>query len=236
MKTLSTILLLICIPNIILAQSRENRNKISFTKESEKVKLAIGWSYNATLGEWIDYENVICNDKNYKTEYKSLQGGHMKSRFKQNFESILFKKTSLDSIPYYVLIIEKWGGGYEYPTIKKGWKKWKEIIGYVYNEDEYKKLTTLGDKIVLKTKNIVSLGINKSYNEQLLLDKIQTDLGKEKNKYSPEYQFPIIKTESEGQTVIRFYLPNYFSKFDKFDFEKKYFEIETLTLKKLIIN
>lgn len=57
----------------LFGQARVNRQKISFINQSEKITKATGWVYNATLGEWIDYENVICQDKDYKTKYKSLR-------------------------------------------------------------------------------------------------------------------------------------------------------------------
>lgn len=233
-KSIFTLLIVLISINLA-AQTRQNREKIKFEKESDLIKSATGWSYNSTIGEWVDYENVISNDKKYKTEFKSLQGEYMKSHTKQNFISIQTKKTFLDSIPYYVIIIEKYGGGYEYPKIKRDWKTWKEIVGYIYTQDEYNKIISFDETVELKTKNIVSLGINKPYDEQLILDKVQTELKKEISKYSPEYIFPLKLTKSDDQKVLRFYLPTYFSRYNKYDFEKEYFEIKPELIKKIII-
>jgi len=59
------LMILVLVTNNLIGQTRENRKKIYFHNQSDTIKKAIGWSYNSTLGEWIDYENVICNDKEY---------------------------------------------------------------------------------------------------------------------------------------------------------------------------
>jgi hypothetical protein len=70
------------------------------------------------------------------------------------------------------------------------------------------------------------------YDETIFLDLIQTELSKVESAYSPEYTFPIRKSK-EG--AIRFYIPEYFSTYSKYDFEKKYFETDSETFANMIL-
>lgn len=206
----------------VFGQERTNREKLSFDTTSGTLEKATGWAYNSTLGEWIDYENVISASKVYKDKYKSLQGSYMMSQTDQNFLKVQTRTVSYKGTTYYVLIVEKWGGRYEYPSIKEDWYEFKETIGYIYSKEEYQKLLNIESLVELKTKYMVSMGSKyEKYDETKFLDLIQTELSKEKSEYSVEYTFPIMKSK-EG--AIRFYLPDYFSTYSKYDFEKEYFE------------
>ncbi len=58
---------MMCLTIVSFGQERFNRTKILFDQNSEKLESAVGWSYNSKFGEWIDYQNVISDRKEYKT-------------------------------------------------------------------------------------------------------------------------------------------------------------------------
>jgi len=217
----------------VFAQERTNREKLSFNRTSETLLKATGWAYESTLGEWVDYENVISNDKVYKEKYKSLQGAYMMSRIHQNFQKVKTSTVSYKGTIYYVLIVNKWSGAYDYPSIQEDWNTFKQTIGYIYTNEEYQKLMNIDTFLELKTQYAVYSGSKYQEDDEIkFLDLIQTELAREKSKYSTEYTFPIIKSK-EG--AIRFYLPENFSSYSKYDFEKKYFETDFESFSKIIL-
>lgn len=70
-KILVTILVVVGVMSVN-AQERVNRQNVDFIESSEILTSAIGWSYNGTIGEWVDYNNCICYDKSFKDKYKIL--------------------------------------------------------------------------------------------------------------------------------------------------------------------
>jgi len=124
MKKIILSIILFSLVTNVFSQSRVNRSKLSFSNSSEKLSSSTGWSYNETLGEWIDYENVINKDKVYKTKYKSLRGEYMMSRIKQNFIDIKTKSLSINEEKYFVVMVRKWDGRYKYPSIYEDWYSW----------------------------------------------------------------------------------------------------------------
>jgi len=217
----------------VFGQERTNREKLSFDTISGILSKATGWANNSTLGEWIDYENVISDSKDYKDKYKSLQGEYMMSRISQNFQKVQTRTITYKGTTYYVLIVDKWSGRYEYPNIQQDWYTFKQTIGYIYTKAEYQKLLNIESLVELKTQYMVSIGSKyDKYDETKFLDLIQTELAQEKSKYSTEYTFPIMKSK-EG--AIRFYLPESFSTYSKYDFEKKYFETDFESFTKIIL-
>jgi hypothetical protein len=217
----------------VFGQERTNREKLSFDTISGILSKATGWANNSTLGEWIDYENVISDSKDYKDKYKSLQGEYMMSRISQNFQKVQTRTVAYKGTTYYVLIVGKWSGRYEYPSIQQDWYTFKKTIGYIYTKEEYQKLLNIESLVELKTQYMVSMGSKyEKYDEIKFLDLIQTELSAEKSKYSSEYTFPIMKSK-EG--AIRFYLPDSFSTYSKYDFDKKYFETDFESFTKIIL-
>ena len=217
----------------VFGQERSNREKISFDTTSGTLSKATGWAYNSTLGEWIDYENVVSENKDYRDKYKSLQGQWMMSRISQNFQKVQTRTVIYKGTTYYVIIVDKWGGRYEYPSIQEDWYTFKQTIGYIYIKEEYQKLIKIDSLVELKTQYMVSMGSKyEKYDERKFLDLIQTELSQKKSKYSAEYTFPIMKSK-EG--AIRFYLPESFSTYSKYNFEKKYFETDFESFSKIII-
>lgn len=205
----------------VFGQERVNREKLSFDTTSGTLAKATGWAYNSTLGEWIDYENVISGIRDYKDKYKSLQGEWMMSKISQNFLKVQTKTVTYKGTKYYVLVVDKWSGRYKYPAIQEDWYTFNQTIGYIYTEQEYQKLQNIEGLKELKTQYMVTIETRyEKYDETTFLDLIQTVLSKEKSKDSREYTFPVMKSK-EG--AIRFYLPEYFSTWSKYDFEPEYF-------------
>lgn len=237
MKKIILSIILFSLVTNVFSQSRVNRSKLSFSNSSEKLSSSIGWSYNETLGEWIDYENVINKDKVYKTKYKSLRGEYMMSRIKQNFIDIKTKSLSINEEKYFVVMVRKWNGRYKYPSIYKDWYSWEEVQGFIFTENEYSKILNFTGEIKLETNNYVELGSSyEKYDETVFLDLIQNEL-KSDNKYSSKYTFPVLKTTSDELEVIRFYVPQVFtkSKFNSYNFEKEYLETSPENFDKIII-
>ena len=217
----------------VFGQERVNRVKLSFDTTSETLLKATGWAYNSTLGEWIDYENVISDNKDYKTKYKSSQEDYMMSKTSQSFQKVQTRTVTYKGTAYYVLIIDKWSGEYKYVAIREGWDTFKETIGYIYTKKEYQKLLNIESLVELKTKYKVSMGSKyEEYDEIIFLDLIQTELSQEKSEYSSEYTFPVMKSK-EG--AIRFYLPDNFLSNSKYDFKKKYFETNFESFEKIVL-
>lgn len=235
MRLLIITIILSLTTGISFSQDRINREKLHFNKKSDIILKSTGWSYNSSLGEWIDYTNVICGDKDFKDKYKVLQGPYMMSQTSQNFISIQTKTISFNSVNYYAIIVESWDGSYEYPNIKQDWYFFKETCAYIFTENEYRKLYLIDSNIVeLTTDHMVRLGYGKSitndgYNESEFIDLIQTELSDGKNAL--EYKFPI----KSYNGMIRYYIPRYFPSYDNYDFEDKYFETDTTNFQKLII-
>ena len=66
--TVMMMTLMMClVTSVVSGQDRVNREKLSYSDTSDKLTTAVGWSYNTTHGEWIDYNNMIENDKYCKT-------------------------------------------------------------------------------------------------------------------------------------------------------------------------
>jgi len=237
MKKIILSIILFSLVTNVFSQSRVNRSKLSFSNSSEKLSSSTGWSYNETLGEWIDYENVINKDKVYKTKYKSLRGEYMMSRIKQNFIDIKTKSLSINEEKYFVVMVRKWNGRYKYPSIYEDWYSWEEVQGFIFTENEYSKILNFTGEIKLETNNYVELGSSyEKYDETVFLDLIQNEL-KSDNKYSSKYTFPVLKTTSDELEVIRFYVPQVFtkSKFNSYNFEKEYLETSPENFDKIII-
>jgi hypothetical protein len=219
------------VATISFEQDRTNREKLIFSDKSEILMNAVGWCYNSTLGEWIDYNNVIEEEKTYKEKFKLLTGAFLMSRHTQNFISIQTKTVIFKEIKYYVLIVEKWDGQYKYPSIYEDWYEYKTMCGYIFTETEYNKLNNIIDVVSLEIpyQPVIMDLRYEVYDEKVFLDKIQNNLD---FKYKTEYMFPVKKIENGN---IRFYVPDRFSTINNVDFNKQYFETTFDNFSKIVI-
>jgi hypothetical protein len=224
-------IILITLNGLAFSQARVDRAELSFSSESDKLKKATGWAYNSTLGEWIDYRNLISDNKDYKAKNILLGGSWLKSRENQNFIDIQTKSLDFEGETYYVLLIRKMNGGYKYPTLQLEYITFKSMFGYIFTENEYKKLININSEVVLKTTKVVASGSKyKRYNESELLDEIQTVLFSNNTYRTTTYRFPVMISD-EGN--IRFYLP--VASYKDYDFEEAYFETSYREFNRLII-
>ena len=228
MKKTTSLIILLLFSITVFSQSRTNRQKLAFTNSSEKLTSSTGWCYNSKLGEWISYPNLIECQKDHILSDRWNSYNH------QNFMSIQTKTVTYKGNTYYVLIVRKLDGEYEYPSIYEDWYHWKETNGYIFTEDEYNKLNNLDGEVTLETKRHVQSGnYYEKYNETTFLDLIQTNLEKETKEYYTTYTFPVLKTTSDGTEVVRFYVPDNF--IISYDFNKEYFEVTPENFKKIIV-
>jgi len=226
---------------IVNAQDRINRQKLSFERVSEKLTSAVGWQYNETLGEWIDYNNVIDEDKDYKDKYKSLQGAYQMSNNSFKFNNLQVKTLVFEGNKYYILIHDKWTGRYKYPSIRQDWVKFRKVDGLIFDETQYQNLINYN---AINFYCIVEYDLEfEEYNETKFLDLIQTELSKPKDsyerKYASKYAMMITKTKDNN---IRFLTPTILSLLEKskysnavYDFSKMYFETTLENFDKLKI-
>mgnify|MGYP001435728169 FL=1 len=228
MKKTTSLIILLLFSITVFSQSRTNRQKLTFTNSSEKLTSSTGWCYNSKLGEWISYPKLIECQKDHILSDRWNSYNH------QNFMSIQTKTVTYKGNTYYVLIVRKLDGEYEYPSIYEDWYYWKETNGYIFTEDEYNKLNNLDGEVTLETKRHVQSGnYYEKYNETNFLDLIQTNLEKETKEYYTTYTFPVLKTTSDGTEVVRFYVPDDF--IISYDFNKEYFEVTPENFKKIIV-
>ncbi len=224
-------------------QDRVNRTKLSFEQSSQNLTNSVGWKYNKELGEWVDYENVISNDKNYKDKYKILSGAYMMSQSQQTFNDVTIKTLTFNGIKYYVLLINKWSGRYKYPSIREDWRSYKYTSAYLMEEIEYKKLVNFNEP---KFKYVIQYDQEfEEYNETKFLDLIQTEISRVKSKYEGgkgyEWILPIKKINDK----VRFLTPTLDgsvyninnSKYwtPLYDMEKEYFETDVINFTKLFL-
>lgn len=238
------IYLLLFSSSLIFSQERINREEISFFKESEIIKNALGWTYNERLGEWIDNKNCI-----YKSDRKRFN----KSLAKQNFINLQFKSVKYNSKIYYILIIPSLKYSYKYIYSKVGFYNYKEIDLYIFSENEYNKISSIKNEIELGTRIHRTVDYKNRRKTKLILDIIQSAIESDLNrsdfdkKYRNEfnYIFPIKLVNSKENLNIRFLLPvwshslkeseyDYYYDSD-FNFKIEYFEVEKKEFEKLII-
>lgn len=241
MKKILIVLTLILGTLVTNSQDRVNRSKISFDQSSEILNTSIGWKYNETLGEWVDYENVISDDTKYKGEYKSLQGMYMKSYSVFNFNFLQIKTISFNGKKYYVFITNEFKGRYRYPSIKEDWIQYERFVGYVCDEIQYIQLKKYSS--VKFSKKVVYDLEFESYNESTFLDLIQTEMLKPtRNSIYDNYSMLVVKSNNDK---IRFLTPEMDMFFEEkkysnfttkpiYDFKKMYFETDVNNFNKIL--
>lgn len=221
-------------PMLSFAQTREDRAKLSYEYESEILDKAVGWSYDSIIGEWVSFNNFITLNKKFVKDFNILTDGNIASGVSQNFLSIRTKAIRFIDDIYYVLIIEKWNGGYEYPSIRQGRYSFITTYGYIFPKKEFSKLNTVDKYIELKTNRIVSVRSNYDELDKLnFLDLIQAEI---RSNTSKEQNFQILNTFDNEKPVVRFHLPAWsYPPFPKFNLKHKYFEISPDEFKKILV-
>ena len=221
------------------AQDRVNRQKLVFEQASETLTNSTGWQYNKELGEWVDYNNVIDDDKDYKNKYKSLQGAYQMSNQGFKFNSLQIKTLIFEEKKYYILLHDNWTGRYKYPSIRQDWIEYKRVEAYIFDETEFKKLINYETITFL---DVVKYDLEfDSFNETKLLDLIQTKLTTPKSSYDTKYgsKWGMVITRTTDNR-IRFLTPTILSLLEKtkysdgiYDFTKMYFETDIANFNKL---
>jgi hypothetical protein len=233
MKKLLLILIVLVFTNLVFGQDRVNRPKLSFEGTSEILSTSVGWHYNKTLGEWIDYPNVISKDDSYKTRFKSLAGPYLMSKSLYTFNTLQVKSFTFNNTKYYALIVDKWSGRYRYPTIEEDWIQFKNIDCYILTESEYSKLQNY-EKVTFITYVPMNLEFE-GYSETKLLDLIQTKL-LSYNGSNPSSIKDLMYITKTSEDKIRFLTPHYyFTSREEVDFNNIYFETDKDSFDKLII-
>jgi len=231
MKSIMMAIALLISFNLQAGEERVNRTKLNFETSSAVLTKAMGWMYNSELGEWIGYSNTISDDKSFKEKYSSLLGSdYMMSHASENFRKIQSKSVIFKSKRYYVLIVTKWSGFYEYPSIDEGWTTYTNTSGYIFPESDYKKLLTIKGRLSIKTQLNVSISVDK-FNKGKFLALIQNKLAEKIDEYDLTYTFSIMKTKKGS---IRFILPT-LGLVDE-GLEKAYFETSQDNFFKILSN
>ena len=210
---------------VIFAQDRVNDELFKFSASSDTLKSAIGWAKNERIGKWIEHKNYI--DPLEYNDGESPSKILMSSGL-QNFTYIVAKKFKENNKDYVALIVEHFVGYYKYPSIKSGYNASETKVAYIFEEKEYNKLTTLGQKKELSIKVKFNAHQNSSDDEIAFNNTIKKSVY---NNYYSDCTFPIM-VATDGN--IRFFLPNYHTKYSKLQFEKNYFEVPQTEFKKLL--
>lgn len=210
------------------AQERVNGVKPTFTAESGKLTSATGWALNSADKDWVDYPNMISEDKDYKGEYMSAMDGLAQSMTDQSFLSIQTKSLNYKDKKYFVILVEKWEGRQEHSY--SSYSTIKETVGYIFTEAEYKKLQNIVKPVSLKT-NMVARLESADLTDAKLISEIQQKI-KDPYKSSDQFYFHVLKS-TEGK--IRFFLPEKFGYTDKHEFAVSYFETEAENFNKIIL-
>lgn len=220
MKNLFTvpILFLLLITNAV-AQERVNGVKPTFAETSGQLTSATGWAFNTADQEWVDYPNMISDNKKYKGEYISSMDGTAQSMRDQSFISIQTRALNHKNKKYYVIVVEKWAGKQEYSY--SAYITYKETVGYIYTDKEYKKIQNVNMHVSLKTNMIVRME-SSDVTDSKLIEEIREEID-DPYKSSDQYALHVMKS-TEGK--IRFYLPKKFSYTTDHNFKEEYFEIE----------
>lgn len=222
MKKGLLICMMICTLGLIAhGQERVNREKIHFTRQSDVLLNATGWAYNETLGEWIDYKNLISSDKDYKTKYKSLcESPYMKSRC-SNFNSIQVKSIVYNGEEYVCLIVNAWRGAWKYPAIREDWYEYKVDIFYFLSKKEYSKLFALTNKITeIQGWSETKHEYDTEPDEDFVISAIKNKKEKKDWRKPEQETFLQIYKATDGNIRFLFEAPSeYFA-----GIEKKYFE------------
>ena len=219
---------------VLFCQERKSIPKMQFEKSSQILNYALGWCFDSDdTGGWISYVNAICIVKHPKVKQPFLLSPKEMSFVGSSFNSLQMKTFQFGDSTYYILLVDRWTGAFEYPAIGEGWSYYKVVKGYLFNENEYKKLLNIKGKVVLKAFGTCDQSEASGHSNILVALRVVMNTGI--SMYSGNGDgniFPILKT-NEGK--IRFYLPDFEASYNKMDFEKEYYETTMANFSKLLI-
>ena len=154
--------------------------------------------------------------------YKNI----LKSKTTQNFNEIGVIQIEFKGEKYFGFGIETIGGRYKYPSIYEDWYTFINYNIFLFESEELLKLNTLNGETDLKV-FIGTYGdsLNREKKYQSCYDNLKYLL---ENNDTDNEIFKFKKTQSDGQEVVRFLLPQKIRKYgntELIDFENHYFEV-----------
>lgn len=219
MRVLFTCILYLCFSLVSSSQDRVNIKPDKFDAKSAQITYATLWRF--VEPKWV-------SESNKNGEYS-------------NFDYIRFAQLKSSVNDYYVLIEKFTDTAYEYPSIYVGKYNFKSIKFYIYTKQSYEQIKNIkqGETLILPYIGDVLWRGNwgEEYDEQVYIYKLKKYIDAyETGKpiWVPDDDLLYIKrTKSEGQDVIRFWLPSRY--FSEESFERIYWEVPYSTFKNLFI-
>lgn len=215
------------------SQSRENKETVKFTSQSQKITKAIGWKLNEKTGKWFENKNVI-DDR--------VCPSYWISHVEQNLQWFQFRTISHNNKKYFVFLYEKLSGKYKYESIQEDWEADKRTYFFILTSEEYKNLVDKIDlksgeniKLASKINGFISdrfkiLGGEHLYDEENLLAKITQSI--EKPSYS-ESCLILNSQTTDGNDILRFRLPESCLLAEKY-MKTAYFEVKLEEFKTIL--
>lgn len=213
-----TSVLSLCLSVVLYSQDRVNLKPDRYDAKSVQITYATLWRFEEP--KWVSESNK--NGDYFQFDY---------IRFAR-------LKSSVDN--YYVLIKKFTDSDYEYPSIYVGKYYFKSIKFYIYTKQSYEQIKNIkqGETLILPYIGDVLWRANwgDEYNEHVYIQKIKRYINAYENKtkiYIDDELLYIKRTKSEGQDVVRFWLPDKY--FSEEKFEEIYWEVPYNTFKNLFI-
>ena len=209
-------------------QDRVNREKITFGNSGAILNKVTGWAYNESVGEWIKFDNLLSSwkgDAKYTEERTGTPSRVVMSRRYNNIISLQFKTLTVNDIPYYVLVWEKWTGAYKYPHIKEVWEWWTTKLFMMFTVEDMEKLKNVTNNPITITVPTPSRGRIDTYSSDE--DVIQTEM----NSNIQLKSSIVIYKATDGS--IRFLFQKDLDSLGR-TIEKQYFEITEADYLKLL--
>lgn len=213
-----TSVLSLCLSVVLYSQDRVNLKPDRYDAKSAQITYATLWRFEEP--KWVSESNK--NGDYFQFDY---------IRFAR-------LKSSVDN--YYVLIKKFTDSDYEYPSIYVGKYYFKSIKFYIYTKQSYEQIKNIkqGETLILPYIGDVLWRANwgDEYNEHVYIQKIKRYINAYENKtkiYIDDELLYIKRTKSEGQDVVRFWLPDKY--FSEEEFEEIYWEVPYNTFKNLFI-
>jgi hypothetical protein len=234
-KLFALFIVLLCLfsAQSAIAQSREDRENITFTQRSAKLMKTIGWEKSPVSGKWVSHPNYV-GDVNDPALHEGVSFNWMQiDRFK-------FKG------------IQHTGGEYRYPALHQDWISYQSEEAVILTLEEYNKVLHSIDTPGTHTAYFGTLKeppyLAKPVTETDLLNLLTTDFNTDADAFDPKSSsFSSLSKDTltidyvldKGKPVVRFdplylsvNLVNYSSPLDKVP---GYYETDPATFKTLLL-